>query len=351
MPSAHHLRNPRGFTLIELLVVIAIVSLLIALLLPAVQAAREASRRMGCVNNLKQLGLAALNYESTNGVLPSGMFGATTTPNSGGWGLSVFVRIAPFLEQQATYDAANFAFVGAIAVNATVASTGLSVLWCPSDPVVANPQPLDSLYTTPTNSPLRQYFTSYGGSQGTWSLQPNDPDPTFAAERSCMNGAIFSSGVVRLADVTDGTSTTLLFAEQAHGRLPPVRHPEDHYWNVGFVLDTMVDSYYPINGTLKGVPYKPGSGEPSIQRYLEGWWMNVGSFHPGGANTGFCDGSVRFLKDSIESVPFDPATGVVPAFIFDPARTVFALAPGAHLGVWQKLTTRNGGEVVGASDY
>jgi len=77
----------------------------------------------------------------------------------------------------------------------------------------------------------------------------------------------------------------------------------------------------------------------------------VGSDHPGGVNAGFCDGSVRFLKDTIESTPFDPKTGVVAAFFLNPATGVYTLTPGARLGVWQKLTTRNFGEVIGASDY
>src|SRR5947209_18239064 len=103
-------RSESGFTLIELLVVIAIIAVLVALLLPAVQAAREAARRAQCVNNLKQIALGAMNYESANNVLPPGTFSlrdpASSTKRR--WGFSVFVHVAPYLEQQAAYNSANF---------------------------------------------------------------------------------------------------------------------------------------------------------------------------------------------------------------------------------------------------
>jgi prepilin-type N-terminal cleavage/methylation domain-containing protein len=249
---AHPVSRARGFTLIELLVVISIIALLIALLLAAVQAARRAQ----CTNNLKQLGLAALNYEAATGVLSPGLYGAPRQRDGViAWGLSVFVRLAPYFEQQPIFNAANFSFTGASGVNASVASTALSTLWCPSDPDVAAAQPLDSAYDLPPGSALRQYYTSYGGSQGTWCLDAIYMNPTFAAQMACMNGVIFSSSQVRLSDITDGTSTTLLFAEQAHGRVPLPGRPSFHWWNAGYSTDTMVESYYPINGPLKGVPY------------------------------------------------------------------------------------------------
>jgi prepilin-type N-terminal cleavage/methylation domain-containing protein len=136
----------RGFTLIELLVVIAIIGVLIALLLPAVQAAREASRRAQCTNNLKQLGLALQGYVDAHGVMPLGSF-KMSPPGDSGPGAGdhcvdrheggVFIALLPFLEQGALFNAFNSSVHYETAPNSTVNGTGLSVLWCPSDGLVS----------------------------------------------------------------------------------------------------------------------------------------------------------------------------------------------------------------------
>ncbi len=335
----------RAFTLIELLVVIAVFGFLIALLLPAVQASREAARRMQCTNNLKQLGLAALNYESANGVLPPGSL-ATRYENQPGlaWGLSTFVRVLPFVDNGALYDAANFSLPAITTAHGTLASTGISLLWCPSDPFVTEGSGQDFNYGAPAGTGISQRHSSYGGSQGTWSLEILPTNPTYALQLSNMNGVIFSCSSVRLAEITDGTGATILFAETPYGRIPkPTERASARWWNSGFVADTMVAAYYPLNGDLKGVPY--------LASTYERWIQAVGSFHPGGANVGFCDGSVRFIKDTIESVAFDPSTGSVPAFPQDPATATYSIAPGARLGVWQKIATRNLGEIVDTDQF
>jgi prepilin-type N-terminal cleavage/methylation domain-containing protein/prepilin-type processing-associated H-X9-DG protein len=328
----------RGFTLIELLVVVAIIGLLIALLLPAVQSAREAARRASCVNNLKQLGLAALNYESANGLLPPGSFSTPYDDLIGlTWGLGVLVRVLPFVDGAATYNAANFSMQAITPANGTLASTGLSTLWCPSDPNVAGSKNEDFNYGAPPGTGIMQHYASYGGCQGTWSLEILANDPTYPAELANMNGVIFSGSTIRLADVVDGTGTTILFAEMPNSGQSP------HWWHAGYPAETMVDAYYPINGAARGVP--------DLNSTFLNWASTVGSFHPGGANVGFCDGSVRFLKETTQSVPFDPVTGNVPAFVYNAATDTYSIAPGAQLGVWQKLATRGFGEVIGADSY
>jgi len=159
-----------GMTLIELLVVITIITLLIALLLPAVQVAREAARRSQCVNNLKQLGVAAANYESTNGVYPPGVL-----YTSGQYGASVFVRMLPFMEQSAIYNNYNFSVPSFTPTSYTTAATLVSTLHCPSDPSAFQGTPLNEDFnriyfnssTPPANlsNPV-QYHNHYVANQG-----------------------------------------------------------------------------------------------------------------------------------------------------------------------------------------
>ncbi len=285
------IRDRGGFTLIELLVVIAIIAVLIALLLPAVQSAREAARRMQCTNNLKQLGLAAMNYESSNGSLPPGSYGATRDYDGAiKPGLSVFVRILPFIEGQSTFNVANFAFSLESMCNATVASVGVSTLWCPSDPVVAAAtSPVDPIYNMPSGNSLRQYYSSYGGNEGLWDLdiQYNDDarygyTGAYAARKADMNGVIFMSSNVRLPEITDGTSNTVLFAEHPHGRIPLYCPPASYqWWNSSYYTDTLVCTYYPINSDGKVASIFSSEYWPTDE-----FFQIVGSFHPGGATSG-----------------------------------------------------------------
>ena len=239
--------NGRGFTLIELLVVITIIGLLLALLLPAVQAAREAARRAQCVNNLNQLGLAAMNYESTNSVLPTGMLPAVSDHAPVlTWGMSTFVRILPHIEAGPLYNSANFSRQAITPANGTVASTGLSYLWCPSDPSVAASQLQDLNYGAPVGTGIMQHHTSYGGCQGLWGIEVLPQNPSFAAQMANLNGTIFSCSSVRLADISDGTSTTVLFAETPYGRIPKAGDlPSSRWWNSGYIADAMVERVLP----------------------------------------------------------------------------------------------------------
>src|SRR4051812_32176453 len=137
MPEPRARRPRRGFTLIELLVVIAIIAVLIALLLPAVQSAREAARRIQCTNNLKQIGLAFMNYESANSVFsPTTILVPATVGPVGTWSYasswSAFARSTPYMEQGGFYNAINFDFTYSDGTNTTVTFTPLTFLYCPS---------------------------------------------------------------------------------------------------------------------------------------------------------------------------------------------------------------------------
>src|SRR5262249_39500667 len=158
----------------------------------------------------------------------------------------------------------------------------------PSDPFVSEGIGADSHYGAPAGTGISQRHTSYGGCQGAGSLEILPTNPTYALPVSNMNGGIFSCSSVPLSHIIHRTGATILFAETAYGRIPDsTARPLSRWWQSGYVADTMVAAYYPLNGDLKGVPY--------LGSTYERWIQAVGSFHPGGANVGFCDGSVRFI--------------------------------------------------------
>jgi len=366
----------RGFTLIELLVVIAIIAVLIALLLPAVQQAREAARRTQCKNNLKQMALAALNYESDNKCFPGGSYSGTTVNCPNRWSsypenFSCFVRMLPYFDQANVYNAINFNECSSGPSNVAVAGLQLKALICPTDtgngPValpstrasasgVSPGWSFNQYYPLPAGN-WSQAFTSYAGNAGLFTFGFSNLMPNSVLTQ--FNGVIYNDSSVKIADVTDGTSNTFLFAEHSKAQLlllDPAYAVSDGAWNSGRWYDTLFATLYPVN---------LGFGNASLRNGLvnPGYYQPTGasSLHTGGAHFAMCDGSVRFVSDKIDSWSFSAGNADTYNDAM-PDNTVFTTvtytAPNskngsylntsnASLGLYQKLSTRSGGEVVG----
>lgn len=302
-------QRQRGFTLIELLVVIAIISLLIALLLPAVQSARAAARAAQCKNNLHQLAIAVHNYHETHEVFPAGQMRINFPVMPRVRGFSLFVYLLPYIEQKVLYNKWNFndPLLNASPPLSNTANV-IHTLVCPSDFIPRNPFPAGT----------RTYgVTSYGGNCGTQSHPPN---------AATADGMFFQTGPatpqnpqIRMEDVYDGSSSTLLFGERNH-----VDANYDTFAALGLttepmgawgwwapsggafgISDVTMSSFAPINYLI---PFpQAGSGiatAPAFAPYDALRVSAFGSSHPGGANFALADGSVRYLSDKIDYVTF-----------------------------------------------
>jgi prepilin-type N-terminal cleavage/methylation domain-containing protein/prepilin-type processing-associated H-X9-DG protein len=357
MPMISRRSTRRGFTLIELLVVIAIIAVLIALLLPAVQAAREAARRAQCVNNLKQLALAAHNYHDQQGAFP---MGSPMKPDPIVYSpyeliedQSNFVSMLSQFDQQPLYNAMNFTRSIYSGANSTVYSAGLSTLWCPSDAQIIGKRSSFGPYFDNPN--LTVAYSSYSGCAGTWFPEilapvgpcqvyyPNQMSscPQYGAIIQNMTGIYYYNSSTNIAQITDGTSNTMLYSEKANGLFTTSESLCFNWWGDGVSGDTIFTTLYPLNA-YKFVPNV-------ADEYDFSWVEGPSSFHPGGANFAFADGSVRYLKDSVQSWQYNPATGY-PVGVTD-NNHIYTLAPGTQMGIYQKLSTRSNGEVVSADQY
>jgi len=314
----------KGFTLVELLVVIAIIGILIALLLPAVQAAREAARRTECVNTLKQLALAAHHYHDATGSFPPAIMLSQYDPRRSRYrGASLFVFLLPYIEKGSLHREWDFAdpnknFNGGLESHA---AKGPNLL-CPSEPESENPLRYSSRLI---GKPVDRYIkvTSYGGNGGTRSYHP---DSGFLK----TDGIFFGAGPgsqprpdqqpVRLADITDGTTSTLLFGERSRWD-PNYNTFAEQGWDWPFryygnwcgtsrkaLSHFTLSSYAPINYRLpfsyqnRASASPPANTASDFKYYIDLRVCAFGSNHPGGANFALADGSVRFLSETIPLV-------------------------------------------------
>lgn len=292
MPRLARPRNRSAFTLVELLVVIAIIGVLVALLLPAVQSAREAARRMQCGNQLRQVGLAVVTYYEVNKALPGSISYVDEGPEAGQYvanGRGWIVSILPQLEQQPLYDQFDLSapFGGASGlrarVNLPLVQTKLSVLACPSD---ATALELTEQQWQWKGTPIA--VTSYKGVMGDSMMGQATAFPD--ATPYCNSGTYECSGLFwrtsmqwphRDTDMLDGWSNTMVAGEDS----------TEHNWHAAWSFsngDTS-STYAPLN-------FLPNPPAP------ETWWEMRGfrSLHPGGAYFVFGDDSVRFLSESID---------------------------------------------------
>ncbi len=298
-----HSLSRRGFTLVELLVVIAIIAMLVTLLLPAVQSAREAARRASCINNLRQVGLGLMNYESSNGEFPFGSdypFKNTKT-----WAASIL----PFVEAQAQYDMFDFTQPLTARVNRPARTTPVEIYMCASDPTSGNTPILTKRGDSPGTNPVDSAMLSYPGSMGPTHPDncPFCPDNTPSKDNWCCQGCNFGTfgggckekdgtfvgmfgrfeKTVQIKRVTDGLSKTVLCGETI---------PSHYVWNGAFVPNFPVSSMsIPINTMEQDILNLGG-------HTLILWAITSGfkSYHPGGANFVMGDGSVHFLSESID---------------------------------------------------
>lgn len=323
MNRAQHLRRQRGFTLVELLVVIAIIGILVALLLPAIQAAREAARRAECSNNLKQIGLALQNYHDTYEVFP---YGSWRSNPPGGWGLSWWVGILPYIEQQAGYDQMEFGGSHPGWTHNTGGSpfsaghhngriwhqVTIPAMVCPSSPLDDKKDTGGGQVTM-----VPQYDGVAGAGNGNGFT--NNPNRWFNCCNCCgglTSGGVISSGgmlipndTTKMAKALDGTSSTFIVVEGSNFAYDDATGKKavqinNHH---GFLMGTdnggrvtgngggnysrafnLTTIHYPVNSANE---LQPGVGNNDGQN--DGLY----SAHPGGAQAVMVDGSVHFVTD------------------------------------------------------
>jgi len=297
LSRANRIRNERGFTLVELLVVIAIIGVLVALLLPAVQAAREAARRTDCTNRMKQFGLALHNYHDTHSVFPPAQIDSSSCtagfkPTTGS-NLNGLVLLLPFMEQSNLHDTLDFGSAfddynpagislagGGAAANGAKINIELAMFTCPSD-IGPSGASTSTTYNPPSGTPDQRTnydFIVYYANYNTCS---------YWSQRGIERTMFDDNSRCRFADISDGTSNTVAMAET---RKACCSNGSNANWGGrGWVQNGLSLRYSAPNNVTAGT-----------QRLAN--WAYTGSFHPGGMQVLLGDASVRFMPDTIDAL-------------------------------------------------
>ena len=319
-----------AFTLVELLVVIAIIGILVGLLLPAVQAAREAARRMQCTNNLKQIGLAVHNYVDTNRVFPSGFYfqglGMTARGDRANRlpGFTWTSSILPYIEQSAIFNQLDFRARLYLAPNRVLVSSVIPSAVCPSsaNPTIHKAMGAAQPFAFADPGLLATNYVGCGGSFTTSQY--------YSAEAERKNGIIMEDTKLHFGSITDGTSNTFLAGETVyHGTGTVGSFTWDPTWFGHYQVATgTADAPEAImrGGQFRTNP--PSIASADIKR------NSYSSKHVGGANFVLADGSVHFIAQTIQHTETPFAAGL----------------NWTNVGVFQRLCSRNDGQVAGVGE-
>jgi prepilin-type N-terminal cleavage/methylation domain-containing protein/prepilin-type processing-associated H-X9-DG protein len=334
-------QRAHGFTLVELLVVIAIIGILVALLLPAIQAARESARRLQCQNNLKNIALACLNYESAKGELPPGSVNTGVEQGSGlGWP----VHILPYIEESTVSEQAlerfkelGDAYHGSDQLTIALNSMLLPIYLCPSDPELKYQQ---EKYGTEETGAKNRKGMSYAGVAGSYYARTGVCPNKKTSPHYCVwsgdallgpnnyDGLIIQDWGVSFKQITDGASKTFLIGERTYqirawmigafwtGNTEPARNrrddnqpppdgpqPQTAFFASKNLSDSALINHDPYSGCYRGHDNDSGDRPPvpdSTPRTITCNDLPFGSFHPGGANFSFGDGGVKLIADDID---------------------------------------------------